>query len=95
MGFYSHIKSDCQLPGQGGPTREHAFVGEHPLTTFAAGGDSGGLVLSKDLKVVGMLIGGNPPSGHGYVTAIADIAADVKARTGHSLKLLGDVDDDD
>lgn len=83
---FSHIKSDCKLPGQGGYTREHIFVGRRGQP-FALPGDSAGFVLNTKAKLVGLLIGGPECGGYGYVTPFAEICTDVEARTGYALEL--------
>lgn len=85
-GIFSHIKSDCRLPGQPGYTREHVFVGLRG-EPFAVRGDSGAFVLDRQGCLVGLLVGGPERGVHAYVTPIGEVCADIKARTDYIVEL--------
>lgn len=86
-GRFSYIKSNVKWPElRGEYTEERVITGLHN-GDFATKGDSGAFVLGHDGSLVGILIGGPDGGGHGYVTPIEVILADILARTGYTAEL--------
>lgn len=88
-GVFSAIESRVKWPDLSQITTEWAFLGRGQ-TAFAAPGDSGAFVLTLQGTLGGLLIGGPVGEGHdgvGYVTPIAEVWSDIKARTGYEVCL--------
>lgn len=87
-GVFSAIKPRVALPGQGQVTTEFVVTALDGRT-FAEPGDSGGLVLSEEKAVVGLLLAGptGGSQGMGYVTPIEDVFQDIERRTGCKIEL--------
>jgi len=85
-GSVSHIKYDCNVPGNSSPTSEYVVVGNKGRP-FAFRGDSGAFVLNGHGKLVGLLIAGQEELGTAYVTPIMEVAWDILDVTGHGVTL--------
>jgi hypothetical protein len=85
-GRVSHIKHDCNVPGNSLPTSEYVVVGNKGRP-FAFRGDSGAFVLNGHGKLVGLLIAGQEELGTAYVTPITEVAQDILDVTGHGVTL--------
>jgi hypothetical protein len=85
-GRVSHIKHDCNLPGNSSLTSEYVVVG-HKGRLFASKGDSGAFVLNGHGKLAGLLIAGQEELGTAYVTPIMEVIQDIQEVTGHEVTL--------
>ncbi|KAI9861192.1 MAG: hypothetical protein M1813_005365 [Trichoglossum hirsutum] len=85
-GRVSHIKHDCNVPGNSLPTSEYVVVGNKGRP-FAFQGDSGAFVLDGHGRLVGLLIAGQEELGTVYVTPITEVAQDILDVTGHEVTL--------
>jgi hypothetical protein len=85
-GRHSHIKHDCNLPGNSSLTSEFVVVG-HKGRPFALKGDSGAFVLNSYGKLVGLLIAGQEELNTAYVTPMTEVMRDIQQVTGHQVTL--------
>ncbi|KAI9762376.1 MAG: hypothetical protein M1840_001269 [Geoglossum simile] len=85
-GRVSHIKHDCNIPGNGSITSEYVVVGQKGRP-FAFQGDSGAFVVNGNGKLAGILIAGQDQLGTAYVTPITEVMRDIQEVTGHEVTL--------
>jgi hypothetical protein len=85
-GRFSHIKHDCNLPGNKSTTSERVIVGWKRMP-FASKGDSGAFVLNSHGKLAGLLIAGQEDLGTAYVTPIQEVMQDIEEVTGCRVTL--------
>ena len=85
-GWFSHIKHDCNLPGNSSLTSEYVIVG-HKGRPFALKGDSGAFVLNRRGGLAGLLIAGHKDLNTAYVTPITEVMQDIQQVTGHQVTL--------
>ncbi|KAI9769452.1 MAG: hypothetical protein M1839_003666 [Geoglossum umbratile] len=76
-GELSHIKHDCNLPGNSLPTSEYMVVGDKGRP-FALKGDSGAFVLNKYGQLAGLLIAGQEELGTAFVTPMMEVLRDIQ-----------------
>lgn len=94
VGIFSAIKSNIKLPENGQESEEQVVAAIKGVTrngNFQGPGDSGAWVVDATGAMVGLLFGGPKGKDHegsGYVTPIAAILADIKARTGYEASLV-------
>ncbi|KAH0551620.1 hypothetical protein GP486_007161 [Trichoglossum hirsutum] len=82
-GRISHIKHDCNLPGNESATTtsEYVVVGLEGAA-FGSKGDSGAFVLNSYGRLAGLLIAGQEALGTVYVTPIEEVMRDMEKVTG-------------
>ncbi|KAI9860889.1 MAG: hypothetical protein M1813_005567 [Trichoglossum hirsutum] len=85
-GWFSHIKHDCNLPGNSSLTSEYVIAG-HKGRPFALRGDSGAFVLNRHGNLAGLLIAGHEELGIAYVTPMTEVMRDIQQVTGHQVTL--------